>query len=281
MTMGIIFGIEEFAVHDGPGIRKTVFLKGCPLRCNWCHNPEGISFKKEVMVAVGSCIRCGRCINVCADEECSACGACINVCPLHLRRICGIEYEAKALAKELLKGKEILQNSNGGITISGGEPMAQPEFLLELIHELMPVHVAIETSGYAPEEIFKKIVDCFDLVIMDIKHTDPKIHYDVTGVGNRLILRNLSYLCSAEKKFYIRIPLIPDINDSQDNIENVAELIKEAKWLERVELLPYHRTAGAKYAMLDKEYKPLFNVEKPPNVYLKPFQKYKIRSVLL
>lgn len=281
MARGIIFDIEEFAVHDGPGIRKTVFFKGCPLRCNWCHNPEGMSFKKELMVSKGSCIKCGRCVDVCKNEKCSVCGACINVCPLRLRKICGMEYEARDLAQELLKGKEILEMNGGGITISGGEPMAQPEFLLELIKELKPLHIAIETSGYASEEVFRRVVDSVDLVLMDIKHTDTEVHKLVTGVHNDIILKNLKYLCSSNNKFCIRIPLIPGINDTRKNMERTAELLKAAKELERVELLPYHRTAGAKYAMIGKEYKPIFDVEKKPNVYLEPFEKFNIRSGVL
>jgi pyruvate formate lyase activating enzyme len=281
MSKGLIFEIEEFAVHDGPVIRKTVFFKGCPLRCNWCHNPEGISFKRELMVSYGACINCGRCSDVCKRKECSACGKCIGVCPIHLRKICGIEYEAKDLARELLKGKEILEKSNGGITLSGGEPMAQPEFLLELVACLEPVHIAIETSGYAPKETFRKIVESVDLILMDIKHTDPVVHKAVTGVDNELILTNLRYLCSTAKEFYIRIPLIPGINDNEGNMEKTAELLKDAKGLVRVELLPYHKTAGAKYTMLGKEYKPLFDVELKPKACLEPFQKYNIKGVVL
>lgn len=281
MSKGIIFAIEEFAVHDGPGIRKTVFLKGCPLRCNWCHNPEGMSFRKELMISKGACTNCGKCINVCGEEKCTACGKCINVCPLYLRKICGTEYEAKDLAGELLKGKEIFEKSNGGITFSGGEPMAQPEFLLELIDALKPVHIAIETSGYAQEEVFRKIIDNVDLVIMDAKHMNSMVHKAVTGVGNELILANLRYLSDSEKEFCIRIPLIPGINDTKENMEMTAEFLKDAKRLVRVELLPYHRTAGAKYSMLGKEYKPVFDVNQKPKVFLEPFQKYNIRSVVL
>jgi pyruvate formate lyase activating enzyme len=281
MSKGIIFDIEEFAIQDGPGIRKTVFFKGCPLSCNWCHNPEGISFKKEVMISKGACTHCGRCIDVCTEEECKGCGKCVKVCPLHLRKICGTEYEARDLAKELLKGKEVLEANNGGITISGGEPMAQPIFLLELIKELKPIHTAIETSGYAPEEIFKEVVSKVDLVLMDIKHTDSQIHRQVTGVDNAIILRNLKYLCSIDRLFYVRIPLIPGINDTRENMENIAMLLREAKGLMIVELLPYHKTAGAKYSMIGKEYKPIFDVNQDPKVYLEPFEKYNIRSRVL
>lgn len=281
MAKGIIFDIEEFAVHDGPGIRKTVFFKGCHLRCNWCHNPEGLSFKKEIIVSKGACIKCGKCIDVCRSEKCTLCGECIKACPLNLRKICGVEYTAKDLAAELLKGKEILEKSGGGITISGGEPLVQPEFFLELVKELKPVHVAVETSGYAPEDVFKKAIESVDLVLMDIKHTDPAVHKKFIGQDNVLILKNLRHLIESGKAFYIRIPLIPGVNDTRKNMEKTAELLKDAKGLIRVELLPYHKTAGAKYSMVGREYRPMFNVEEIPAVYMEPFKKYNIRSEVL
>ena len=281
MSKGMIFSIEEFAVHDGPGIRKIVFLKGCPLRCMWCHNPEGLSFDKEIMVTTTSCLNCGKCKDICKEEKCIACGKCINVCPRNLRRICGTEYEAKDLAKELLIGKEILEKSNGGITISGGEPLAQPEFLLDLVNALKPIHVALETSGFAPENVFLKAIDSVDLVLMDIKHTDPLIHKKVTGADNLKILNNLRLLCESGKPFYIRVPLIPGINDSEEDMQNIAALIKDAGNLIRVELLPYHKTAGAKYKMLGREYQPNFDEDLKVNIYHGPFQKFGIRSVNL
>ncbi|NJD04859.1 MAG: radical SAM protein, partial [Ruminiclostridium sp.] len=150
MAKGIIFDIEEFALYDGPGIRKTVFFKGCPLRCTWCHNPEGICFNKELLVSKSACINCKRCKSVCSHNVCVACGMCVTVCPLRLRKVCGTVYDAKDLAAELLKDRDFLEKNNGGITISGGEPLAQPEFLWELLERLKPVHTAIETSGHAP-----------------------------------------------------------------------------------------------------------------------------------
>jgi len=281
MTKGIIFDIEEFAVHDGPGIRKTVFLKGCPLRCNWCHNPEGISFKKQMMVSKASCLQCGNCKKACQNSSCTVCGNCIAVCPLRLRKICGVEVEASELAKELLVGREILDQSGGGITISGGEPLAQPKFLLELIHALQSIHVAIETSGYTSCATFRSVVEKVDLVLMDIKHVDSHVHRQLTGVDNELILQNLKYLCSIDKRFIIRIPLIPGLTDTKDNMEKTSELLQGAKGLERVELLPYHKTAGAKYGMLGKEYKPIFDTEMQPQVHHEPFQRKHIRSVVL
>jgi len=278
---GIIFNIEEFAVHDGPGIRKLVFFKGCPLHCMWCHNPEGISFNRELMIRFDACTGCGKCSDVCVNDECITCGNCVDVCALRLRKICGQEIEVKELAKKLLKGKEVLINSGGGITISGGEPLAQPAFLFNLIQELKPVNIAIETSGYAKNEVFQTMVSETDLVFMDIKHTDPLIHKKYTGVNNHLIIENLQFLCKSDTDFHVRIPLIPGVNDTLDNMEKTALLIRDAKHLKRVELLPYHRTAGAKYSMLGKKYSPDFNINKNVNIYVDVFKEYNINVTVL
>jgi len=278
---GIIFNIEEFAVHDGPGIRKLVFFKGCPLQCTWCHNPEGISFRKELMVSHAACIGCGKCREACPGENCTACGRCVEVCPLRLRKIAGQEIEAKELAEFLLKGKEVLVNSGGGITVSGGEPLAQPEFLFELIKELKPVNVAVETSGFAKPEIFQRLVSEADIVLMDIKHTDSEIHKKYTGVGNEQIIENLKFLCSATKGFYIRIPLIPGVNDTSGNMEKTARLLKDANNLIRVDLLPYNPAAPAKYDMLGKDYKPGFDTSREVNIWSDIFKEYNINVARL
>lgn len=281
MAKGLIFNIEEFGVHDGPGIRKLVFFKGCPLKCKWCHNPEGLSFEKELWKSHASCIKCGKCDEVCKNPSCTACGECVEYCPVNARKIVGKEYEAEELASLLLKGKEILISSGGGITISGGEPLAQPEFLYELIKHLKPIHIAIETSGYAPETTFKKIISEVDLVLMDIKHTDSTIHKKFTGVENRQILRNLRILKESGTDFYIRIPLIPGVNDTTSNIEYTLNLIKDSDNLKMVELLPYHQTAGAKYRMVGREYDPGFETSLQANPRLEIFKTYNINARIL
>jgi pyruvate formate lyase activating enzyme len=292
MSKGITFNIEEFAVHDGPGIRKLVFFKGCPLRCAWCHNPEGISFNKELMVSHNGCINCDRCFEVCPRKEhfnkvtrfnikCIACGNCVEVCPVRLRWISGQKFEAGELADKLLKGKEVLINSGGGITISGGEPLAQPDFLFDLIRKLKPLEIAVETSGYANINLFQRLVSVADLILMDVKHTDPAIHKKYTGVDNSIILENLHYLCLSDTPFYIRIPLIPGVNDTKSNMKNTALLIKDAKNLQRVELLPYHKTAGAKYPMIGLKYNPMFDTNQKVNIHKEIFEQYNINVTVL
>ncbi|MDO4338187.1 MAG: glycyl-radical enzyme activating protein [Eubacteriales bacterium] len=264
---GTVFDIKQMAVFDGPGIRTTVFLKGCPLRCNWCHNPEGLSFEPELMVSDHGCRHCGRCREVCKNHEhCTACGACIRACPMGLRRICGTRMESKALAEKLLKDEEFLKKNGGGVTFSGGEPLGQPVFLLECLKELSSIHRAIETSGYCSAEWFTKILQELDYIMMDIKVVDEEKHLYYTGVSNRRILENLKILKMSGKPFRIRIPVIPGVNDTEKNYKATAELLKGAKHLEKVELLPYHQTAGAKYKMVGKEYIPKFHEQQSPKM---------------
>lgn len=280
MSRGIIFDIKEFAVFDGPGIRTTVFLKGCPMRCSWCHNPEGLKFEKELMVSVASCINCGACKKVCPSPgKCTACGKCVDFCPLGLRRIAGIEYEAQDLAKKLLKNAEYLKAGGGGYTISGGEPTLQDEFILELLALLRGNHRAVETSGYCSKDFFKSLVEETELILMDLKLIDAKEHYRWTGVDNLIILENLDFLMGSGRAFIIRIPVIPGVND---NIyENAANLLMRSVNLLRVELLPYHKTAGAKYSMLNLNYEPGFDIAAVPFVDTKPFTDRNIPCVVI
>lgn len=281
MSSGIIFDIEEFAIYDGPGIRKVVFLKGCPLSCNWCHNPEGISYHPELMVSKASCIKCGNCDKVCTHEPCNLCGKCIKNCPLRLRRICGYNIEASVLAKELLSNKSFLEHNGGGITFSGGEPLLQADFLFDLVSILKPLHLSIETCGYASNSTFLKAISVFDYIMMDVKLSDPLKHMYYTGVDNALILQNLKLLCAAATPFTVRIPLIPGINDDEGHMSFVAGLIQKAPALQRVELLPYQTTAGAKYQMLGKPYLPKFDITAKPQQHTEILDKFNIRWLIL
>ena len=271
MAKLLVFDIKEFALFDGPGIRTTVFLKGCPLRCQWCHNPEGLSFAPQLMVSPSACTHCGRCRQVCTHDPCIACGACVSACPQGLRRIAGTPWAAEDLARELLRGEDLLCASGGGVTFSGGEPMGQWEGVRAAIACLDGLHTAIETSGYCPDAAFAEMMDTVDLVMMDAKLMDPALHRRYTGVDNAPILRHLECLCRGNTPFVIRVPLIPGINDNLAHLEPLAERLEGARRLQRVELLPYHRTAGAKYAMVGLDYRPDFDTARDVQVYQGPF----------
>ena len=247
---GIIFDIKEMAVHDGPGIRTTVFFKGCPLRCRWCHNPEGLSFEPQLMYKQVRCIDCKNCQRECDHPECQPFGRCIHACPENCLEIAGKRVEVKELAEELKKSADVLGDSFGGFTFSGGEPLAQPEFLLELTDHIKDYHLCIETSGYADSEVFKRVIEKLDLVIMDIKLADSSEHKKYTGVGNEKILKNFEILKNSNVPFVIRTPLIPGITDTKENLDAIEEIIGNSTW----EKLPYNTMAGAKYKMLGMEY---------------------------
>lgn len=293
MKTGIIFDIKEFAVYDGPGMRQTVFFKGCPLHCSWCHNPEGLSAAPQLMVSHASCTDCGRCMQVCERGEdcvhsqsripqtCIACGACISACPLHLRRIAGQRITSRELAERIRKDGAYYARYGGGVTFSGGEPLMQAGFLMEVLHELPDLHRAIETSGYCRPEVFRSVADNLNYILMDIKLFDSAKHRRYTGVDNAVILQNAAFLRDGDKPFVIRIPVIPGVNDNADNYRSIAAFLAGAKALERVEFLPYHKTAGAKYAMVDREYSPDFDPQQGVWISQKIFEEYGIRSEVL
>ena len=248
--IGTVFDIKEMAVHDGPGIRTTVFFKGCPLRCRWCHNPEGLSFEPQLMYKDIRCIDCKSCQRECEHEECKPFGRCIHACPENCLEITGRKVEAKKLAEELKESADILGSSFGGFTFSGGEPLAQPEFLLELIEEMKDYHLCIETSGFCNSEIFKTIIEKLDFIIMDIKLADSEKHKRYTDVGNDKIINNFEILRKSGKSYVIRTPLIPNITDTKTNLEAINKLIGDSIW----EKLPYNVAAGAKYKMLGMDF---------------------------
>ncbi len=248
--IGTIFDIKEFSMHDGPGSRVTVFLKGCPLSCLWCHNPEGLSAETQLMYKKNLCTNCGSCRKQCEHDECKKAGRCIFACPNGCLSMCGKKCSSDELCKKLLKYKDFIEVSGGGITISGGEPLLQADFVCELAEKLSGIHLALQTSGYADRETYRRVVGRFDYIMQDIKIADNDKHKFYTGVGNEKILKNIEYLKKSNKDFVFRVPLIPNITDTDENLAAIAEIAGE----NRVELLPYNSMAGAKYDMVGLKY---------------------------
>ncbi len=247
---GTIFDIKELSVHDGPGCRITVFLKGCPLRCKWCHNPEGLNPNPQLMVQKNGCVDCKMCYRACNHPECAPFGRCLHTCPNDCLKISGKVWSSEDLAKHLLKDAEFLSLTGGGITISGGEPLMQADFVIDLADKLSGIHKAIQTSGYASEEVYRKVVSKFDYIMQDIKLVDPVLHQKYTGVDNTVILRNIQWLKNSGKEHIFRMPLIPGITDTDANKLAAIELVGE----ENIEFLDYNPLAGAKYEMLGMKY---------------------------
>ena len=282
MKEGIIFDIKQMALFDGPGLRQTVFLKGCPLHCSWCQNPEGMSPHPELMVSWASCIHCHACEQACLHpEKCIVCGQCIPVCPLNLRHITGERITSEALVSRILKDCAYYERYGGGVTFSGGEPLLQGAFLLEVMGMIPQIHRAMETSGYCERALFKEVVDRLDFVIMDIKMMDAAKHQQYCGVDNKKILANAEYLFGSGKPFIIRIPVIPGVNDSNANFRDTAAFLRGVKNLQQVELLHYNQAAGAKYSMVGKQYLPDFDLNKKANMDQKAFWDAGIRSTTL
>jgi len=236
------------AVHDGPGLRTTVFLKGCPLRCRWCHNPEGLRTEPQLMYKKARCTDCGNCRQNCTHEECKPFGRCLHVCPNNCLEVAGRKVTPKELADEIKASAEVLGSGFGGFTFSGGEPLMQSEFLLEVLEELKDYHLCIETSGYADSDVFSKVIEKLDFVIMDIKLADSEKHKEYTGVGNEKILKNFEILKNSKKPYIIRTPLSPRITDTEENLDAIKNIIGDSCW----EKLPNNAAAGAKYQMLVK-----------------------------
>ena len=247
---GLIFDIKEMALSDGPGIRTTVFFKGCPMRCRWCHNPEGLLAKRELLYNKARCIGCGSCDVKCRHPECAAFGKCILSCPENCLKVTGREVDSHVLAGELCENARILGDAFGGFTFSGGEPLFQPEFLHSLAGELDGYHLCIETSGYADKDTFISSAKAMDYVIMDIKLMDDACHKKYTGRSNAPIIENYKSLRKIGKPYLIRTPLIPGITDTDENLSAIKKLIGDDAW----ELIPYNSLAGAKYPMLGKKY---------------------------
>lgn len=274
IEMKNITNIQKFSIHDGDGIRTTVFFKGCPLKCEWCHNPETQRFEKEMEVDGEKCTGCGTCASVCPNgavrmtedhrpawdpKACTFCGKCENFCPAGSREIVGREYTVKELTKELMKDQMFYEESGGGVTFSGGEVMSMDmDFILAMAKELkrQDVTLTIDTCGYVPYERFEKILPYVNTFLYDVKVMDPELHKKYMGTDNKLILENLVRLSQDGARIYIRIPTIKEVNGNEENMkETIAFLKQHDIHPAGVNLLPYHDTGSGKYAKLDMEYK--------------------------
>ncbi|MBQ9131439.1 MAG: glycyl-radical enzyme activating protein [Clostridia bacterium] len=253
-TKAILFDIQRNSYVDGPGIRTTVFFKGCNLRCAWCHNPESQSAAPQMMFYQNKCVGCGKCKEKCPNglESCDLCGKCTLYCPRDAREICGREYTAQEVLSTILKDKTFYENSRGGVTFSGGECMLQIDFLEELLKKCKEngIHTAVDTAGHVPYRQFERILPYTDLLLYDVKCFDDDKHRHYTGVGNELILENLKKLLKTEKPVWIRIPVIPGVNDTAEEMERINAFLDSCGAPERVELLPYHAMGEHKYAAL-------------------------------
>ena len=262
-----IFEIKRFAVHDGDGIRTTVFLKGCPLKCVWCHNPEGIDFKSQLAYYKEKCIGCAQCVNVCTNnahyfenglhiydrEKCVYCGKCQDVCLGNSLYFYGKEMSVDEIFPLLMEDKEFYDNSNGGVTLSGGECLMQIDFCASLLKKLKEngIHTAVDTCGFVSKEALDKVIPHTDIFLYDIKAIDEDVHIKCTGQSNKIILENLKYLDECGKKIEIRIPYVPNFND--DQITKIADFLRNLKNIEKVKVLPYHNYAKSKYMALNME----------------------------
>mgnify|MGYP003303940463 CR=1 FL=1 len=259
--MGIIFNIQKFCLHDGDGIRTCVFLKGCPLRCIWCHNPEGLQKSPTLSFNKEKCTLCGKCLAVCSSraieahemkinrETCSGCGKCAEVCLSDVNEVLGKEMTAREVLAEIIKDKMFYESSGGGLTVTGGEPSFQPDFTLELLTlaKKEGISLAIETCGMGSRDFYKKALELGTTFLYDIKSIDPIRHKALTGADNTLILSNLKYLFDNNADVIIRLPLIPDCNDSDEDISALADFLKEYEGRYRyAEIMPYHALGTGK-----------------------------------
>ena len=262
---GIISDIKRFAVHDGDGIRTTLFLKGCPLKCVWCHNPESIDFKPQIAYYMRKCIGCGECVAVCPvnahkitesghvfeREKCIDCGKCETVCLGEALKFYGKGVTVDELLPTLLEDKDFYETSGGGVTLSGGECLCQVDFCAELLKRLKEkgINTAVDTCGFVPKESIEKIMPYTDTFLYDIKAIDNDVHIKCTGKSNKQILENIKYIDSCGKAIEVRIPYVPKYND--DQIDKIAEFLRPLKNVKTVKVLPYHNYAGSKYESLD------------------------------
>lgn len=288
---GWVLNIERYTLHDGPGIRTTVFLKGCPLRCLWCSNPESQLFRPELVYFQDKCTACGHCLDVCPQDaivqkapgepvtilfdRCDGCGECVASCVYEALTIAGEKMTAEAVVEIVARDQPFYKHSGGGLTISGGEPFGQPDFAGEVLRQAQEkgIRTAIQSSGQAPLSSVKKLLPYLDLVIFDIKHLDSATHKKLTGVPVEQILSNLSYINSSGTPIVLQIPFIPGLNDSIENMDSIAELAKSLDSVQGLSVLAYHTLGLTKYRCTGRAY-PLEDLEKASVEYLEEKKAY-------
>ncbi|NIO49251.1 MAG: glycyl-radical enzyme activating protein [Candidatus Aminicenantes bacterium] len=289
MAKGIIFDIKRYAIHDGPGIRTTIFLKGCSLRCQWCQNPEGQETYPEIMLRPSRCAtECNECVSVCPQDavskdansieidkaKCDLCRKCEDVCVYEALEVVGREITVREVMDEIEKDKVFFDESGGGITFSGGEPLMQLDFLEALLKEIKKkdIHITLDTSGYIAFDDLDRISDKVDLFLYDLKIMDDEKHEKFTGVSNRLILDNLRKLAGKEKSIAVRIPLVSGINDDDQSVQMFAEYIMSLEKIKQINVLAYHKGGCEKYKRLRKEKFPK-TFQSPSNARIEEIKK--------
>ena len=265
----VIFDIQRFCLHDGPGIRTTVFFKGCPLKCSWCHNPESQNVNREIAYFSHKCTLCKKCVEICKchtikdgvhtfdKSNCTLCGNCTKVCPSRAVEIIGKSSDTEEILQEALKDVTFYNKSSGGITLSGGEPLAQPSASEELLKRAKEegLHTCVETCGFASEEVVLKIAKYTDIFLFDFKLTNPKEHKKHCGVSNDIIISNLKLLNKIGKKIILRCPIIPTVNDNEEHFDGIAQLAGELENITKIEVMAFHLLGFDKYNALQKKNK--------------------------
>ncbi len=268
---GIVFDVKRYTLHDGPGIRVSIHLKGCPLACWWCHNPESQSYSPQLLFREDRCIACNACVAACPNgavsvesgalvtdpAACTGTGVCADVCPSGAREICGRRMRVSQVMEQILKERLFFEQSGGGVTLTGGEPLGQPEFAKGILQacKASELHTAVDTCGFVGRSVLMDVLPYTDLFLYDLKHMDPEMHRKYTGVDNAVILDNLLALGEAGAAIWARIPFIPGINTDEKNIRATGEFLRGVKGVRQVHLLPYHNAAEDKHGRWNMPYK--------------------------